>query len=79
ASQNTFFGFGMIVSILALGTAGLIQWPHLGFAVSLVPVAFLGFLIARPLAGRFERKSIRPWALGLATISALVLLIRSGQ
>ena len=78
ASQNTFFGFGMIVSILALGTAGLIQWPHLGFAVSLVPIAFMGFLIARPLAGRFERKSIRPWALGLATISALVLLVRSG-
>lgn len=77
ASQNTFFGFGMIVSILALVAASLIQWSHLGFAVSLAPFAFLGFLIARPLVGRFERKSIRPWALGLATISALALLIRS--
>jgi len=77
ATQNAFFGFGMVVSIIALAFVGLIRAPQIVFAASLAPLVPLSLLIARPLAKRVERGSIRPWALGLATISALVLLAKS--
>lgn len=74
ATQNAFFGFGMAVSIIALAVVGLIRAPQLAFAASLAPLVPLSLLIARPLAKSVERGSIRPWALGLATVSALTLL-----
>lgn len=77
ATQNAFFGFGMAMSIAALAIAGLIRLPHIAFAVSLAPLAILTLLASRPLVTRFEKGSIRPWALGLATLSALVLLVRA--
>lgn len=77
ATQNAFFGFGMVVSIVALAIAGLIRAPQLAFAASLAPLVPLSLFVARPLATRVERGSIRPWALGLATLSALVLLANS--
>ena len=77
ATQNAFFGFGMVVSILVLAGAGLIRAPHLAFALSLAPLVPLALWGARPLARRFERGAIRPWALGLAAASAAVLIARS--
>jgi uncharacterized membrane protein YfcA len=77
ASQNAFFGFGMVVSILALALAGLIRLPQIAFALSLLPLVPISLYIVRPLMRRFERGSIRPWALGLATLAALILLARS--
>ena len=77
ATQNAFFGFGVSVSIIALMVVGLIKSPQLAFAASLAPLIPLSIWISRPLAKRFERGSIRPWALGLATLSALLLLARN--
>lgn len=77
ATQNAFFGFGMAVSIIALAVVGLIGAPQLAFAVSLAPLVPMSLLIAGPLAKRVERGSIRPWALGLSTVSAVVLLLNS--
>lgn len=77
ASQNAFFGFGMLVSIFALAVTGLMRAPQIAFAASLMPLVPLSLALSRPLARRFERGSIRPWALGLATLSAVVLLARS--
>ncbi len=77
ATQNAFFGFGMVVSIVALTVAGLIRAPQIAFAASLAPLVPLSLFLARPLAKRVERGSIRPWALGLATLSALTLLVKS--
>lgn len=74
ATQNAFFGLGMAISIIALVIAGLIRAPHIAFAASLAPLVPLSLLMSRPLARRFERGSIRPWALGLATLSAVILL-----
>jgi hypothetical protein len=64
----------MAVSIIALAVVGLIRSPQLAFAASLAPLVPLSLLFARPLAKRVERGSIRPWALGLSTLSALILL-----
>ncbi|MBS8227380.1 TSUP family transporter [Vannielia litorea] len=77
ATQNAFFGFGMIVSIGALAVAGLIRMPHIALALSLAPLVLLSLVAVRPLVARFERRAIRPWALGLAALSAVVLLAKS--
>jgi len=77
ATQNAFHGFGTLVAIIALSVAGVLTMPQLAFAASLAPLVPLALLTSRPLAVRFERGAIRPWALGLATLSALALLGRS--
>jgi uncharacterized membrane protein YfcA len=75
ATQNAFFGFGMVVSIIALAVVGLIRAPQIALAASLAPLVPLSLLVTRPLAARVERGSIRPWALGLSTVSAVILLV----
>lgn len=77
ATQNAFFGFGMAVSIIALAVVGLIRAPQMAFAASLAPLVPLSLFIARPMAKRVERGSIRPWALGLSATSAVILLANS--
>lgn len=75
AMQNAFFAWGMAVSITALAVAGLIGWPHLLFALGLLPAVGLALAIAQPLARRVEKARIRPYALGLAGVAATVLLV----
>ena len=77
ATQNAFYGFGMVVSIIALALTGLIRTPQVAFAASLAPLVPLTLYAVRPLATRFERGVIKPWALGLASFSAIVLLAKS--
>jgi uncharacterized membrane protein YfcA len=77
ATQNAFYGFGTLISIVALSVAGVLTLPQLAFATSLAPLVPVALRTSRPLAARFERGAIRPWALGLATVSALALLARS--
>jgi len=77
ATQNAFYGFGTLVAIIALVIAGVLTLPQFAFAVSLAPLVPVALRTSRPLAARFERGAIRPWALGLATLSALALLARS--
>lgn len=77
ATQNAFFGFGMAVSIGSLAVAGLIGLRHLAFAASLLPLVPLTLWAVRPLAGRVAKRSIRPWALGIAGTAAVVLIARS--
>ena len=76
AMQNTFFAFGMVVSLASLAVAGLIGWRHLVFAASVLPVLVAGLLVANPLAKRSAKARIRPVALTLATIAATVLLYK---
>jgi uncharacterized membrane protein YfcA len=77
ATQNAFYGFGTLVAIIALSTVGVLTLAQLAFAATLAPLVPVALRVSRPLAVRFERGAIRPWALGLATISALALLWRS--
>lgn len=77
ATQNMFFGFGMAISIAALAMAGLITIKQLAFALSLAPFVPASIWLSKPLAHRVEKGSIRPWALGLATMSASILIITS--
>ena len=77
ATQNAFFGFGMVVSLAALTVAGLVGLRHLLFAATLAPLVPLTLWASRPFAARVEKGAIRPWALGLATLAATVLIVRT--
>jgi hypothetical protein len=77
AMQNTFFMFGMIVSFAALMWQGLVGWRHLVCAGVLLPGVIAGLWLANPLNARLGAGSARPFALGLAGLSATALLIRS--
>lgn len=77
ATQNVFFAFGMAVSIGALWLAGLIGWRHVAFAATLAPAVPLTLFAVRRVASRLAGVSIRPYALGLATLAATLLILRS--
>lgn len=77
ATQNAFYGFGTLVAIIALSVAGVLTLAQVAFAASLAPLVPAALWLSKPLAVRFERGAIRPWALGLATCSAITLLWRS--
>lgn len=77
ATQNAFYGFGTLVAIIALSIAGVLTLAQLAFAATLAPLVPIALWASKPLAVLFERGAIRPWALGLATLSALALLWRS--
>lgn len=77
AMQNTFYLFGMAVSLVALAVAGLVGGKHLALSVLLAPPALLAVVLARPLSARFARASLRPVALTLAGIAATALLAQS--
>lgn len=77
AMQNTFFFWGMSVSILALAAAGLVGWRHLWFAAALAPASILGLALAQRLTGHFAKRRVRPIALTLAGAAATVLCLRT--
>ncbi len=77
AMQNVFFAFGMLVSIAALAAFGQVTARHLMLAGLLLPAVLAALGLATLLQGRFERQSIRPWALGLSTTAALILLSKT--
>lgn len=76
AMQNAFFCWGMVVSVAALGWAGLLTERAVIFALLVLPAVPLALWCARPLARRVAKAAIRPWALGLAGLAATTLVIR---
>nr|WP_323782129.1 sulfite exporter TauE/SafE family protein [Amylibacter sp.] len=76
AMQNAFFFWGMCVSVLALAWQGLVTGRHLIFALSLIPAIVLGLSVSMPLAKHMERRTLRPYALGLSAIAATTLILR---
>jgi uncharacterized membrane protein YfcA len=77
AMQNLFFMWGMVWSIGALSLAGLVRIADLLLVLHLLPVALVALWASRPAARALEGRSLRPVALGLATVAALIILARS--
>lgn len=77
AMQNLFFLWGMVWSIGALAVVGLVRADDLTLVAALAPFAALGLLAARPAARALAGRPIRPVALTLATLAALILLARA--
>lgn len=77
AMQNLFFGWGMIWSIGALGFAGLIDRADVIVMITLIPVAAAGLYLSRSFAGRAGKWPMRPIALSIAGLAAIILMGRS--
>ncbi len=71
-----FLAWGMVMSIAALGVAGLIGVRHFVMALSVLPFVVSALWVAQPLAHRAAKARIRPVALGLAGCAATVLLLK---
>jgi len=71
-----FFFVGAIVSLLALVAVGRFGKAELLMALTLMPGMLLGFLISGPTRHVFDRGYTRTAVLILATVGALVVLLR---
>jgi uncharacterized membrane protein YfcA len=76
ATLCAFFASGSLVSLLALGAAGVFGIGELGLGLELMPGVALGFAIAPVFARRIERRQARLAVLTISTLSALALLLR---
>lgn len=74
---NMFFLIGVLVSVLGLAVAGLVRVEHLRFAAMMTPLALIGSWAAGPMARRFGGMKLKPIALGLAGVGALLLIART--
>jgi uncharacterized membrane protein YfcA len=76
ATLCAFFASGSLVSLLALGAAGVFGIGELGLGLELMPGVPLGFAIAPVFARRIGRPQARAAVLIISTLSALALLLR---
>ncbi len=76
ATLSGFFFVGAIVSLLALVSVGRFAKAELLMASTLMPGMLLGFLVSGPARQLFDRGYTRPAVLALATVGALVVLLR---
>ncbi|MEM7545769.1 MAG: sulfite exporter TauE/SafE family protein [Pseudomonadota bacterium] len=74
---NAYFLLGVVFSIGGLALGGLMRAEHLLTAAALSPFILLGVWLARPLARRTERSSLKVAALCLASFAAILLIVRS--
>ena len=70
-----FFAIGCVLSLAALYLSGWAGLRDLALALIMVPGMLAGWVIARLLAGRFDRR-YRPALLAVAGIAAVILVIR---
>jgi uncharacterized membrane protein YfcA len=81
---NAMFTIGTPISLFGLWWAGLKPGAAVGFGASelmlglvLMPGVLLGFLLSRHTAARLDEKHTRPAILALASVTALVVVVRS--
>lgn len=74
---NMFFLIGVAVSIIGLAFAGLVRREHLLFAATMAPLVMLGSWAAGPMARRVSGMPLKPIALGLACLGAVLLIGRT--
>lgn len=76
ATLARFFLIGSLVALPVLAAAGELAGDELRSGALLLPGTVLGFLASRPLVRHLDRRSVRPWVLGLSAAAALAVLVR---
>lgn len=71
---NAFFLLGLLFSIAAVASKGLIEAHHLWLLAGLTPGVLIGVFGSAPLASRMAGAPLKPLALSLAAGAALLLL-----
>ncbi len=77
ATLGAFFFLGIVVSLGVLAATGQVQRDDVLAGVLLLPAMALGFALSGPLRAVVDAGRTRPVVLGLAGVSAAVLLVRS--
>ncbi len=73
---SSVFLFGILLALISLFAIGRFGLPELKLAVLLLPGILLGFFLSRFLVPYLDRGLLRPVILGVAGISAVIILIK---
>ena len=65
-----------MISIVTLASVGRFGWQEVRLGLELLPGILIGFLISTSLLPHLNNRYIRPLILTVATVSALVVIIR---
>ena len=77
AMQNLFYAWGMVWSVSALLIAGLIDVSDVLLTLALVPIAVSALFLSRPMAHWAAAWPMKPIALSIAGLAAIMLIGRS--
>lgn len=77
ATLAVFFAVGHAVSLAALLAAGVVDVRALGTGALLLPATLVGAWLARRWRHHIDAGRTRPAVLGVASVSAVVLLVRA--
>lgn len=77
ATLASFFAVGQVISLVALLGSGVVEARAAWTGVLLVPGTLAGALLARYLRRHVDAGRTRPAVLAVATLSAVVLLVRA--
>lgn len=77
ATLNSFFVVGGLISLAALGWAGIFTRAELLLGLAMLPFAFAGFLLSGWGKRLVDKGRIKPVVLAVSSISSLVLLARA--
>lgn len=72
---QVFFAMGSLASFMVLAFVGYVKMTDFLIAFILLPGTIMGFLLAPKLRPFFD-KNFRPWILGIATVSSVLLIQR---
>ncbi len=73
---SAYFLVGTVLSLIGLAWIGRFGLPELRAGLMLSPGVVLGYLLSRYSLGFVDRRGLRPAILGLAALSALVVILR---
>jgi uncharacterized membrane protein YfcA len=76
ATFPRYFLISGVMALLVLVPVGKLGRTELVESLALAPGVFIGLRGSRWLAGHVDRRSARPWVLGLSTLAAFSVLVR---
>jgi len=76
ATLPRYFFISGVLALLVLVPVGKLGRSELIDSLALIPGVLVGLRGSRWLAGHVDRRSARPWVLGLSTLAAVSVLVR---
>ena len=74
---SAIFTIGSSMSMLSLASVGKFTFRDIQLAMLMLPGIFVGFAISRYTSRALDKRNIRPVVLGVAGLSAVVILIKT--
>jgi uncharacterized membrane protein YfcA len=76
STLSGFFIFGTVISIVTLASVGRFGWEEIRLGLELLPGILIGFLLSTSILPHLKNRYIRPLILTVATVSAVVVILR---